>query len=148
MKNAISIFMVILIIQLFYATSITIFAYSLPFDVQSYAEPSTTIASDVNIESISQDLEENLQSQLNIPLIDLGALVFYSGNLLLDLLLNFLTALPQLLSLILTTIFGIMNIDSQIPVFVQLFLTGIVTIFYFISLIQLITNIRGRGTII
>lgn len=148
MKNALSIFMVILIIQLFYATSITVFAYSLPQDVQVYAEPSTEIASDIDIESISTDLEENLQSQLNIPLIDLGALVFYSGNLLLDLLLNFLTALPQLITLVISTIFGIMNLDSQIPQFVQLFLTGIVTIFYFISLLQLITNIRGRGSII
>lgn len=148
MKNALSIFMIILIIQLFYATSVTIVAHSLPDDVKNYVDPSFNVASNIDVDTVSQDLEESLQSQLNIPLIELGALVFYSGNLIIDLLLNFLTALPQLITLVLSTIMQIVNLDTQITIYVQAFLTGIVSIYYFISLIVLITNIRGRGSII
>lgn len=148
MSKAISIFMVVLVIQLFYSTAVTTVAYSLPEDVRNYVNPSTTIASNIDIEEVSNDLESSLDSQLNVPLIELGALVFYSGNILLDLMLNFLSALPQLLTLVLTTVFDLVNIDSQINLYLQLFLTGIVTIYYFFSLLVLITNIRGRGSII
>lgn len=148
MKNALSIFMIMLIIQLFYASGVTIIAYSLPAELQDYAQPSTSVASNIDIEQVSGDLEDSLQSQLNIPLIDLGALVFYSGNIIVDLLLNFLTALPQLITLVIDTIFQIMNVDGQYTIFVQTFLTGIVAIYYFLSLIVLVTNIRGRGSIV
>lgn len=148
MNNAVSVFMVILVIQLFYATSITIVAYSLPSVSSTYLDQSNSIASGINIEDVSTDLQSSLNSQLNIPVIELGALVFYSGNLLLDLLLNFLTALPQLVALVMSIIFNIVGMDAQIQLYVQLFLTGIVTIYYFMSLIVLLTNIRGRGSIV
>jgi len=148
MKNALSIFMVMMIIQLFYASSVTIIAYSLPAELQDYAQPSTSVASNIDIANVSSDLESSLQSQLNIPLIDLGALVFYSGNIIVDLLLNFLTALPQLITLVIDTIFSIMNVDGNYTLFVQTFLTGMVAIYYFLSLIVMVTNIRGRGSII
>lgn len=148
MKNAIGIFMVILLVQLFYASAITIFAYSLPIVDSTYLESSTTIASGINVEDVSADVEDSFSSQLNIPVIELGALVFYSGNILIDLLLNFLTALPQLITQILNLILNIINVDSVIQNYIQIFLTGIVTIFYFMNLIILLTNIRGRGSIV
>lgn len=148
MRNAIAIFMVILLIQLFYASAITIFSYSLPIVSNSYLESSTTIASDINIEDVSSDVENSFSSQLNIPVIELGALVFYSGNILVDLLLNFLTALPQLISQVLNLILNMVNVDSNIQNYIQIFLTGIVTIFYFMNLIILLTNIRGKGSIV
>lgn len=148
MKNAVSIFMVILLIQLFYATGVTVLAYSLPSVSSNYLDSANTIASGVDIEDVATDLEGSFNNQLNIPVIELGALVFYSGNILVDLLLNFLTALPQLITQILSVIFTITGVDSQVQNYIQLFLTGMVTIYYFMSLLVLLTNIRGRGTIV
>jgi hypothetical protein len=148
MRNALNIFMVILIIQLFYAVSINIIAYSLPSVTNEYIDQANSISGQVDIQDVTNRMENSFGNQLNIPVIELGALVFYSGNFLVDLLLNFLTALPQLISLVLYIIFNIVGADAQIIYFIQLFLTGIVTIYYFMSLITLLTNIRGRGSII
>jgi len=148
MRNALNIFMVILIIQLFYAVSINIIAYSLPSVTNEYINQANSISGQVDIQDVTNRMENSFGNQLNIPVIELGALVFYSGNFLVDLLLNFLTALPQLISLVLYIIFNIVGADAQIIYFIQLFLTGIVTIYYFMSLITLLTNIRGRGSII
>jgi hypothetical protein len=148
MRNALNIFMVILIIQLFYAISINIATYSLPSVTNNYIDQANSISGQVNIEYVPSKMEGSFGNQLNIPVIELGALVFYSGNFLVDLLLNFLTALPQLISLVLYLIFSIIGADAQIIYYIQLFLTGIVTIYYFMSLMTLLTNIRGRGSII
>jgi len=148
MKNAISIFMVILLVQLFYATGVTVIAYSLPSVTNEYVDGAETIASGIDIEDVAADLTNSFDNQLNIPVIELGALVFYSGNILVDLLLNFLTALPQLITQVLSILFMITGVDSQVQNYIQLFLTGMVTIYYFMSLLVLLTNIRGRGTIV
>jgi hypothetical protein len=141
--SAINFFKAVMAVQLFFAICITMYAYALPDDAKTYPDFYTP---DVNIEDISGTIQDSLETQTNIPAIDLGALVFYSGNILVDLLLNFVFAIPQMLTFLLNAfMLFFVGADSFIMNYIQLFFSAGMVIFYVISLIQLLTNVRtGR----
>ena len=141
-------FITIIMIQLFYSFGVVLLANTLaPFDTSEYLLPQyTNLTSD--IQTISSRVEGTVQTQMNIPLLDLGALVFYSGNILIDLMLNFFFAIPSMFSILVNTFTSIFVIDSFIATQLKLFMYGIITILYFFSILNLILSIRARGSII
>lgn len=142
--GAIDYFKGTIIVMLFYSFCITMLAYAMPAEALQYNTMfSQSQEATIDLDSISQQVEGSLQDQTNIPVIELGALVFYSGNILLDLLLNFAFALPQMFSLLINGFLAIFNIDSGIAVIIQGFASGAMLIVYFISLIQMLTNVRS-----
>lgn len=148
MTNVMRLFIVIIIIQLFYASSITLITYALPSDSLNHVDVFSEVTNDIDLDTVSNDLQDAVDDQLDIPVIELGALVFYSGNILIDLLLNFFFAIPQMLGLMINGFMLLFNVDSYIFAIVQLFASVIVSVLYFIGLIQLLINIRGRGSVI
>lgn len=136
-------FKLILLVQLFFALCITLVTYTMPEDSLDYVTSFADITETVNLENVATDIESGLEQQTNIPVIELGALVFYSGNILLDLLLNFAFAIPTMIGLLVSGIVRLINLDSFITVTIQLFATVIVTAWYFIAIIQLITGVRS-----
>lgn len=138
-------FKIIIIVQLFYAFSITMLAYSMPTETISYV---TGFSADDswNLESVSGDIQGSVGDQLDIPVIELGALVFYSGNILIDLLLNFLYAVPQMIGMLINGFLILFNVDSYLFATIELFAGVVVTALYLIGLIELLINVRsGRG---
>lgn len=95
------------------------------------------------LETVSNTVQGALERQTNIPLIELGALVFYSGNILLDLFLNFAFAIPQMIALITNGIMLIFNLDNFVFAMVQLFVSVVTLTFYFIAGIEMLTSIRS-----
>jgi len=140
-------FKVILMIQLMFSTALTIIVYALPAEARDQAEPFADVGREYNVSTISSDITENFEDQQNIPLINVGALVFYSGNILLDLLGNFIFAIPIMLTLLLHSIGNLFSIDATIWYFVQMFATGIITIMYIVGLMQLVVGIRSGRVI-
>lgn len=138
-------FETLIIMQLFYAFAVTIIVYSLPPDTVNYINVFQT---DVNLQNTSVKIQENIQKQMDIPVVDLGALVFYSGNIFVDLLLNFMTAIPQMFSLLLTGLFTFLNVDAYIATQLKLFVTTLLTIIYVLMVLRFIMEIRARGTIV
>lgn len=136
-------FKTIIIVMLFYSVSITLLTYALPSDAKHYVDPFSEVANDINLENTSAQLKDSVEAQTSIPVIELGALVFYSGNILVDLLLNFAYAIPQMIGLILNGILLLLNIDSYVFAVVQIFASVIVTVLYFIGIIQLLTSVRS-----
>ena len=132
-------FELLLAMQLFYAFAITIIAYSLPDDTVNYI---------IDIENTSIQIQQTIQQQMDIPVVDLGALVFYSGNIIVDLFLNFLTAIPSMFSMVLAGLFAFINVDAFLATQLKLFITTLFTIIYILMLIQFIMNVRARGTIV
>ena len=143
MVNVMDLFKWILIIQLFYAFCITGIAHAMPDDALSYTTAFSDVTSEINLENVSSQVEDSLERQTNIPVIELGALVFYSGNILIDLVLNFAFAIPQMIGLVIAGIVMIFNIDAQLVLFVELFSGVTITALYLISIIQLIVGIRS-----
>lgn len=138
-----SLFKVVLMIQLFYSFSITTITYALPDDSLDFVTSFSDITSKVNLESVSGDVQDSLQRQTNIPVVELGALVFYSGNILIDLILNFLFAIPEMLAMLINGFTMLFNVDSYLFAIVQLFSSVIIGIMYLLGVIQLLTGIRS-----
>jgi len=147
--NTFKYFIGIIVLQLFFGFGITILSHSLiginP-DIAPYMSDYTDIAPDIS--NITTQIEGSMQSQLNIPVVDLGALVFYSGNIIVDLMLNFFFAVPSLFTLIANGFFGLFNIDAFLEANLKLFIYSIVSVLYFINLLAFIMNIRSRGSIV
>ena len=136
---------VLLFVQAFYAFGITMIAYSIPPEALGYTT-SVNGPSGFDITTINGKLTTQLDSQKNTPLLDLGALLFYSGNMVIDLLLNFVTAIPQMILLLFQIIFGrFIGIDATLLANVEIFTGGIIAAIYVVNLIILLLNIRSRG---
>lgn len=143
--DVMNLFKAIILVQLFYAIAISIIAYSLPASALDYSTGFSDVGTAIDIEGVASDVQDSLETQTDIPVIELGALVFYSGNILIDLLINFVTAIPQMFMLLINgfmLLFG-NGLDGQIMFFIELFASVLITVLYFISLIQLLTGIRS-----
>lgn len=134
---------VIIFVQLFYSFSITVVAYSLPSDQIHHVDIFSGVTDQVNIQDTALELQNNIQSQASIPLIDIGALVFFSGNIILDMLLNFLTALPQMFVMLINGFEILFHIPTMIKIQLQILLTTVVMAMFVIMVLQLLTNIRS-----
>jgi len=137
------VFKVILIVQLFYAVAITFLVYSMPVDSLQYVTGFSDITGDISLEGVASDVQDSVHAQTEIPVVELGALVFYSGNILIDLLLNFTFAIPQMLMMVVNGVAMLFSIDSNLLNTLQLFISVLVVIMYSIGLIQLITGVRS-----
>lgn len=147
--SAMEYFKAILLTQLFYSLAITLLVYSLSpvgFDpsIQSFSNSS----SNVDATEITSEIQDTLTRQTKVSVVDVGALVLFSGNILLDLLLNFTFALPQMITLLIDGTVKLVGIDAEITGIVQVFATALIMIMYFIGLLTLLTNIRSQGRIL
>jgi len=134
---------VVIWMQLFFAISMTIYTHALPEDALDYVTGYQDLADNIDINSVSDNIQSSLQRQSNIPVIETGALIFYSGNILLDLLLNFTFAVPQMFTLLINGLMLLLGIDAMFMGFIQLFLSVGIMAVYFISIIQLLVGIRS-----
>ncbi len=143
--RAMDLFKIVILIQLFYAFAITILVSTMPSESLNYVTSFSDITNEINLESVSSDVQSSLTSQTEIPVIDVGSLIFFSGNILLDLLLNFAFAIPQMMGLLISGLLLLINVDSTIYITVELFTGVIIIVMYFIAIIQLIAGLRtGR----
>lgn len=136
-------FKIILMVQLFFSFAITGLAYAIPDDALSYVTSFSDPAEQITLEGVTQDVQDSLEQQTDIPVIELGALVFYSGNILIDLILNFVFAIPQMLGLVVHGVMLLLNVDTYLFALVQLFASAVVTVLYVIGIMQLLTSIRS-----
>lgn len=136
----------ILTVQLFWAFGITLLVATIPVAHLTPVTLFVASGSADTLTSIGSELETNLQSQVNLPLINAAALVFYSGNLIVDLALNFLTAVPQMFTLLLEGYFILVpNISPDVQTYLKLFVFTIISVMYFLGLISFLSNSRSSG---
>jgi len=136
----------ILIVQAFFAFSVTMVSYALPASTIDHVAIFEDQSGNLDIKTVNAQFKESLQDQRNIPLIDVGALIFYSGNFILDLMVNFIFAVPQMIGMLINGISLIFSgIDTGLLALVETFLSLLVSTLYIIALIQTVTNIRSTG---
>lgn len=146
MSRVYSLFTLLIIIQIFYSFSATLLTYSLKnlgINVQNVYIVNTTTYTDVG-----EKLQAGLQLQTNIPLVDMGALIFYSGNLLIDLMVNFFTAIPSMITALVNFYFTLFPVSAEIAMNVKLFVFSFVTILYVLMLINFLISLRTRAGIL
>lgn len=144
--DTIEYFKAVVVVMLFYSFAITAISYAMPDDALNYVTGFSSLAEEVDFQSVTEQVQESVDRQLNIPLIELGAVVFYSGNVLVDLALNFVFAIPQMIGMLVNGIMLLFNVDSGVFALVQAFASAVLVISYMIGLMQLLTNVRtGRA---
>lgn len=144
MSDIMTLFKTIILVQLFYAVAITGLVATIPDDAKSYVTGFSDIADSIDVDTVSEDVQDSLQRQQSIPVIELGALVFYSGNILIDLLLNFFFAIPQMLTMLVNGLMLLFTgVNVQAMGIIQLFLSVITVVMYVISIIQLTVGVRS-----
>ena len=141
--GATEIFKSTILVLLFYSFSITLVAYSIPADAKPYITGYSDFTNEINLEGVAETVQSSLDSQTNIPVIELGALVFYSGNILIDLILNFLFGIPEMFTGLINGIMTIINLNPFIAQQIQIISGVIFTVFYFIAVINLLIGIRS-----
>lgn len=145
--GALDAFKVVIIVQLFFAFCITLVSHSLPADMRPYVDSFEGVSDQINLNNTAQKVQTSLEKQTRIPLIDIGALVFYSGNIIIDLLLNFVFAFPEMVGLLVYGLTVLFNINQYLVIMVQLFVSVIVVALYFLGLIQTILQLRSGSKV-
>ena len=140
-------FQAIILVQLFYSFSVTTLSYALGVDGETFPELSLLNLDEgtTDLATISGDIQSSLELQTDIPLVELGTLVFYSGNIIIDLLLNFLFAIPQMITTAFLILAYFVNVDAYIWSQIKLVLFVLVSVSYLISIISLLTSMRSGG---
>jgi len=141
--NTMDMFKTVLLVSLFFSFIITGLTYTMPSDSLNHIEMFSQVGNGIGMNESVSMVQDSLEQQSNIPVVELGALVFYSGNILMDLVLNFTFALPEMISLIINGVMTLFSVDTYLMYLVQVFTSSIMIILYFISIIQLITGVRS-----
>lgn len=139
------IFVWLLIVQMFYAFSVSVFVPMIPDIQQQQIIQYTDERGVVNFATLGSSMQGAVNSQSTIPFLDLGALVFYSSSILINLVLNFITAIPQMVSWLLVGLFTFLPFDSTIQNSVKMIFLAMVTIIYYLLLILYIMGVRTQS---
>jgi hypothetical protein len=143
MAKQTDIFFAVILVQLIYSFGITILVYSLSgMNINLNSMVSLPNAS--SIVNTTQNFEEQLQRTRNIPIVDIGALIFYSGNAFIDLIVNFITAIPQMATFLLNALIQLFPLEPTLAFYLKLFIEASLTIIYIWLLITFILSLFSR----
>lgn len=91
------------------------------------------------------EFQSSIEQQRSFGVVELGSLALYSGNILVDLILNFFTAIPSMATIIVNGVFFFLNVSTPIKEAALTFTYTIVGIIYLILIITLLIDIRTNG---
>lgn len=139
-------FIYLIVIQLFYGFAITLLGYAfLGFSVNTDVS-GHFMSGAPSLQNISQQIEATTQNQMKLPsIVDMGALLFYSGNIIIDLMVNMFTALPSMFTILVSALLIPFAFDPVIATNLKIFFFAIVSVIYFINLLAFLINIRAGG---
>jgi hypothetical protein len=139
-------FMTSIKLQLFYSLGITLLVYALASSGQDLhylvVFNDSSVKTDIN--TMTQKIQSNFTSQTKFGIIDMAALVLYSGNMFLDLILNFFTAIPSMFSIIVNGILGLIPLEVNLKSTILTYIYGVVSVIYIISVVLFLLSFRNR----
>jgi len=141
-------FATMMLAQFFISLVITSIVYSLPADVRNAADSFNNQSSRLSINDVATDLETGVQAQTNVPIIDTAALVYYSGNQIIDFLMNWAFGLPVVLNLIIDGIMMLFGLNVDLLAILKVALSALLGALYLFGLLEFILNMRGSGSIV
>lgn len=133
----------IIIMTIFYSFAITGITHYLPSNVTGTGI-FTSYTDSYSVAGLNAEMNNGLSQQLNIPVFDLGSLVYYSGNFFIDLLLNFIFAIPEMLTIFFGGLFFLFGVDPFIANQILIAIKVSLSTSYLIMLITMLLNIRSR----
>lgn len=145
MAKTFSYFVAILMLSLFYGFGSTLLTYTMnPYLTAPQQQLTVGFGiDDTSITDITGKIQGATSSQLRIPVLDVGALVFYSGNILVDLMFNSFFALPSLVSVLTNAFVKFFAVDAIMIANLEVFLFALISVAYFINMIGFLLSIRS-----
>jgi hypothetical protein len=127
-----------------FSLMITLLIYALPAEDRVYViDLRDDSGAYTDIRDVGGEFQSNIQQQKSFGVVEIGALALYSGNILIDLILNFFGAIPSMATIIMKGILIFMNLSDPIENALMTFTYAIVGIIYLISIITLLVNVRS-----
>lgn len=140
--EAIEWFTAVMVASMFYGFGITLTVYALPNDMVPYAF-SFTQSNFGDYNSTASEIQSSLEQQKNVPVVNVGALIFYSGNILLDMLMNAAFAGAELISIVMNGIALLLGIGGNSWSMLNAFASILCWVLYMVSVIRAILSIRS-----
>lgn len=140
----------IIIISMFWSFLITSTIHFMPaserniiiqFDPDEGNYQNVTTDSD----EIAREFQASLQSQRSFGIVDLAALALYSGNIFLDLAVNFFFAIPEIFSLLFYAIFQIIRVNEYLQLEIILWMQGLFAIVATTILVRFLLAVRSQS---
>lgn len=139
-------FKLFLVISLLYSFFMTGITYALP-DAANDQISLFVPTHSVDLEDYADEVRDKADQSMVMPMIDLGALIFFSGNLLIDLMLNMLFAVPEMVMILVSGLMYFAPIDPFLATQIKVFVFAIIALFYIIAIFALLINARSQGGI-
>jgi hypothetical protein len=133
-------------VQLFFGLSITLITYALPADTLNYVEIATPSGMP-DVEDTARGIEGAVENQVKIPIVDVASLVFYSGNIVIDMILNSIFAIPSLISSFIGLFFMFVPVDAYVASYLKIFIFAVIAVIYVIGILQFLLNFRSGATV-
>lgn len=141
MASGLGTFYSLLLVQIFFGVAVTLLVMALPLSGNQVAWFSNSNGV-MNFTTTATTIQSSMENATKIPLLDFGSLVFYSSNILFNLMINVVFAVPEMLSIFLTILFFFIPIDYSLQIVIKTLFIAIVSILYYIVLISFITGTR------
>ena len=140
---------VIVILQILFSFSTTMIVYSLPDDaLKSFMMGEARMEHGKSTGEIISEFNKTASSMKQSSLINTAFLLFYTGNLLIDLFMNFLFAIPEMLTIPWNLFCYVFHVDPTFQGGVSMIIFAIASVIYMIVIISLIVQIRSGRTIV
>jgi hypothetical protein len=142
----ISLFKIMILAQLFFAVGVTMLSFVITAnnpDAVDFIQDFNDFAEAYDVSDIKDEVTGQVENQQGIPVLDVGALVYYSGNLLISLLGNFIFAIPNMIMILVRGFQMIFNFPGEILAYLHLFTIVTISVMYVLGIIQLLTGLRS-----
>jgi len=140
--NALQLFTTLLLVQLFWSLGVSLLIPYMPNALDNQVVMFTNSNNVIELGTLQSSVSQGITDQQNIPLLEVGALVFYSSATILNIMINFFTAIPQMVTLLMSVIFLFIPIGYDLQIVLQTWVFGIVTVLYFIALFTFLMGTR------
>lgn len=138
-----SYFGTVILVSMFWSLLITTTLHFMPdADRNIIVKFETTDLITTNTDDITQEFQASLQDEKSFGIVDLAALSLYSGNIAVDLAVNFFFAIPEMFYLLFFGVFSLLHVNDFIQIQFLIWIQGIFAIIATMVLIQFILGIR------
>jgi len=138
-------FISIVLLSAFYSFAIVSLTYTLPDSDMNFIVQFSTDDAIRDYGETSREFQDSLQTQKQFGIVDAGALALFSGNILLDLAVNFFFAVPSMFALFFSAIFYFLKINVFLQNEIILLVKAILAIISSIFLIRFLLGARTQS---
>ena len=140
--NALQLFTTLLLVQLFWSLGVSLIVPNMPNATANQVVMFTNSNNVIELGTLQSSISQGITDQQNIPLLEVGALVFYSSATILNIMINFFTAIPQMVTLLMTVLFIFIPLGTSLQITLQTWVFAIVTVLYFVALFTFLMGTR------